>query len=68
MFWWAWSLIRNGKPIILLEKSAMGLKRQRPLHMQGDVISVNRVADKNNNYQKIMEGQGGGEAQGVADA
>jgi hypothetical protein len=31
------------------------------------VIPVDRVADKQKNNQKKLEGQGGGEAQGVAN-
>jgi hypothetical protein len=33
---WAWSLIRNEKPIGLFEKTGMRLRRQRPLLVQGD--------------------------------
>jgi hypothetical protein len=29
-------LIRNEKPIVLMEKTAMQLRSQSPLHMQGD--------------------------------
>jgi hypothetical protein len=31
----AWSLIRNKKTIVLFEKTAMRLRSQRPLHVQG---------------------------------
>jgi hypothetical protein len=30
------SLIRNEKPIVLFEKTAMQLRSQRPLYVQGD--------------------------------
>jgi hypothetical protein len=49
-------LIRNEKPIVLFEKTAMQPKSQRPLYFKEmPVILVNRVVDK-----KRLIGKNGG--------